>query len=280
MPAILMSNASTINAENFVDSYVNGNSNLFVAVGRSDEEWADEAIPPTPTDVIATEIDMRERIIGIKKVFINGIMIMIPRIEWKEGAIFNTISDTATTGKRAQDYYCLTSNNDVYQCIVSTGKKTVAGAEPTVHGPDVETADGYHWKYLYTVTTSMINAGMLLDKWVPVPFNKHGVYPGGTITDEQYTHGDVNANKILGAYRVLVTATLDNEGDIIPYDTIYRQVALIADPKDTAGKLLEGDLYGKNDFDYLSGEMIYLENRKPVHREESQKETISLLLIF
>ena len=32
MPAILTSNFSTINAENFVDAFLNGNSNVFLAV--------------------------------------------------------------------------------------------------------------------------------------------------------------------------------------------------------------------------------------------------------
>ena len=280
MPAILKTDFSVINAENFVDSFVNGNSNIFLAVGRSEDEWADETLPPTPTDTIASEVDMRNNIIGIKRVLVTGIMIMVPRIEWKAGLTFNIISDSAVSGKRATDYFCITSNNDVYQCILAPGNVTAEGAEPTAHAAEVSTADGYKWKYLYTVTAAMVNNGMLLDNWMPVPFNKHGEYPGGTLTDSQYLQGDVNSNRILGAYRVLVTATLGNEGDTIPYSITYRQVALLVDPTDNDGTRLEGDLYAKSEFDYLSGEMIYFENRRPVAREESQKETMSLLIIF
>ena len=280
MPAILRTDFSIINAENFVDSFVNGNSNIFLAVGRADNEWADETLPPTPVDTISSEIDMRNNIIGIKRVLVTGIMVMVPRITWKSGMTFNVISDTAVSGKRATDYFCITSNNDVYQCTLAPNRPTAAGAEPTAHSSSVTTADGYRWKYLYTVTTAMINDGMLLDNWMPVPFNKHGEYPGGTLTDEQYLKGDLNANRTLGAYRVLVTCTLANEGDAIPYSVAYRQVALLVDPTDKSGTRLEGDLYSKTEFDLLSGEMIYLENRRPVTREESQKETMALLIIF
>lgn len=280
MPAILKTDFSVVNAENFVDSFVNGKSNIFLAIGKTSNSWEDDMQPPTPVDTIKSEKEMRDNIIGIKRVLVTGIMIMVPRIEWKAGLTFNTISEEAVSGKRATDYFCITSNNDVYQCITKGTSTTSEGAEPTTHTADVATTDGYHWKYLYTVTVPMINNGMLLDNWMPVPFNKHGVYPGGTLTDEQYLHGDKNANKTLGAYRVLVTATLANEGDTIPYTITYRQVALLVDPTDEKGERLEGDLYSKSQIDSNSGEMVYLENRRPVAREESQKETMSLLIIF
>ena len=71
MPAILTNNLSVINAENFVDSFINGDSNVYMAIGRGYdeedsigdknkdqwEEWTDESNPPTPRDTIAEQND-------------------------------------------------------------------------------------------------------------------------------------------------------------------------------------------------------------------------------
>ena len=77
MPAILTNNLSVINAENFVDAFINGDSNLYMAVGRgyddgdeiSDlskddyEKWTDESNPPTPIDTINEQNNFRNYII-------------------------------------------------------------------------------------------------------------------------------------------------------------------------------------------------------------------------
>lgn len=301
MPAILTNNLSVINAENFVDSFINGDSNIYMAIGRGYddgdnigdksrddyEKWADESNPPTPRDTIDQQNDFRNGIIGIKRVQINNIMIMIPRVDWKEGAKFNPINTANKAGTRAQDYFCINSNNEVWMCITTGSGNTQKGCEPllangtpTNGNYEITTSDGYRWRFMFNVTASMVNSGMLLDQWMPVPFNKHGVYPGGMITQTQDSFGDNNANRTMGAYRVLVTVTLKDEGDKIPYSVIYRQIGLIVDPLDKHGAFLTGDVYATEEFDETSGELVYLENKSPIHREEGQNETLNLMLIF
>ena len=305
MPAILTNNLSVINAENFVDSFINGDSNVYMAIGRGYdeediigdknrdqwEEWTDESNPPTPRDTIAEQNDFRTHIIGIKRVQINNIMLMVPRIDWKAGMIFKPINTASIAGTRATDYFCINSNNEVWMCITSPNTVTLENSEPLLSNEKVtinednktyelETTDGYKWRYMYNILAAVVNSGMLLENWMPVPFNKHGVYPGGMLTEAQDLYGDINANRTLGAYRVLVTATLRDEGDKIPYSAIYRQIGLIVDPRDTAGNFLTGDVYADKEFDVLSGELVYLENKSPIHREEGQNETLNLLLVF
>jgi hypothetical protein len=100
------------------------------------------------------------------------------------------------------------------------------------------------------------------------------------ITQTQDSFGDNNANRTMGAYRVLVTTTLKDEGDKIPYSAIYRQIGLIVDPLDSHGAFLTGDVYAADEFELSSGELVYLENKSPIHREEGQNETLNLMLIF
>ena len=312
MPAILTNNLSVINAENFVDSFINGNSNIYIAVGRGYSEgddtngeskddferWEDdnnnslESTPPTPRDTIDEQNRFRETIIGIKRVQINNIMLMIPRIEWKENKRFNPINTSIIAGTRAEDYFCINSNNEVWMCVSAPNdKKTEKGCEPLLSNDkttlntsnnfyELTTTDGYTWRYMYNILASVVNSGMLLENWMPVPFNKHGVYPGGMLTESQDVFGDLNANRTFGAYRVLVTVTLRDEGEKIPYSAIYRQIGLIVDPLDGSDNLLTGEVYAASEFKTSSGELVYLENKSPIHREEGQNETLNLLLVF
>lgn len=316
MPAILTNNLSVINAENFVDSFINGDSNIYMAIGRGYdnetkeelgtytkddwEKWTDdnnpsidESNPPTPIDTIKKQDEFRTHIIGIKRVQINNIMLMVPRIDWKAGMIFKPINTASIAGTRATDYFCINSNNEVWMCIGAPKDNAVTkeksepllSSDGVAQNPDnkmyeLTTTDNYTWRFMYNILAAVVNSGMLLENWMPVPFNKHGVYPGGMLTQSQDAYGDKNANRTLGAYRVLVTATLRDEGDKIPYSAIYRQIGLIVDPRDTAGNFLTGDVYADTEFDVLSGELVYLENKSPIHREEGQNETLNLLLVF
>jgi hypothetical protein len=274
MPAILTSNASVIAAENFITAIHENDSNLYLGVGRGYDDrlmnqtddtaaedgkyddynrWTDEYTPPTPRDTLNDVTNFLENLIGIKKIAPANMMLVVPRNDWAPGKKYEVLNPAAVAGKRAQNYYCLTSdergNNNVWVCIGKTesaGGSTVepslayretahevAGHEIGYHyvaNNTVRCNDGYTWLFLYNITTTMINAGLLLENWMPVPYNHHGVY-GGSITETQDLYGDMNANRTLGAYRVLVTCTLGDEGDAIPYSSIYRQIGLLMDPR-------------------------------------------------
>lgn len=283
MPAILTSNISSISAAQFVNNILNDESNIYIAVGgNEDYPWSNENVPPAPNDTITDEKTFRERIIGIKRVNIGNVMLMVPRTNWEPGKAFNVLSESNIAPRKATDYYCITSKNFVYQCIDKSAPEivTTPGAEPDLMLSSVKTVDGYTWKFLYNITTKMVNDGMLLDAWMPVPYNKHGVYPGGSITEEQNSYGDANANWTLGSFRVLVSVELADEGDIIPYDTEYRQIGLLYDPQDNEGQYIAGDAYAKNDFNVNSGRLFYLENRRVIKRTEDQIELLQVLLSF
>ena len=379
MPAILTSNASVVAAENFIASIHENDSNLYLGVSRGFDDillpsgtggtststsndptvtetvgkydeyhrWTDEYTPPTPRDTLADGADFLRYLIGIKKIMPSNIMLVVPRNDWAPGKVYDVVNQDAIAAKRAQNYYCLTSdergNNNVWVCIGKTaaGPSTV---EPSLayretnpaHSDDgvdgyhyiannkVVTGDGYTWLFLYNITTTMINAGLLLDNWMPVPYNHHGVL-GGSITETQELYGDMNANRTLGAYRVLVTCTLADEGDAIPYSCIYRQIGLLMDPRanvdpsnpialtgnytdrgedlndagddatttsqrERQGARLTGEKYPASSVDRRYGstqdsianpvQLIYLENKRPLMREESQSEKLEMILVF
>lgn len=329
------------------------------------ERWEDEYNPPTPTDRLSNIQAFLQNLIGIKKILPSNIMLVVPRNNWEVGKTYNPLQPEQISAKRAQDYYCLTTSeqgeNCVWICIDKTEGASTVKYEPTLsykettnpaeHNEDigyhyitnniVKCGDGYTWMFLYNITSTVVNAGLLLDNWMPVPFNHHGdesktpytspsgavISSAGTLTDKQITYGDSNANRTLGAYRVLVTCTLGDEGDAIPYSSIYRQVGLLVDPRSSTlseeaqgmneagatanvssnnaysttntytqypqskmGARLVGDKYPATQVDLRYGtaelmmgnpvQVIYLENKKPMMREESQSEKLEIILVF
>lgn len=283
MPAILTSNISAINAAVFVNNIINDESNVYLAVAAdATHPWENEDVPPTPVDNITDEKAFRERIIGIKRANVSNCMLMVPRINWVVGKEFNPLNEETPSPKRALDFYCLTSDNFVYQCIGKSenGILTTSGGEPDLMLDNYNTVDGYTWKFLYDITPNMVNNGMLLESWMPVPYNKHGVYPGGTVTENQHSYGDVNANWTLGAFRALITIELNDEGSNIPYDTEFRQVGLLYDPLNKDGEFIAGEAYSAENFDTTSGHLFYIENKRVVKRAEGQSELLQLLVCF
>lgn len=283
MPAILTSNISAINAAVFVNNIINDESNVYLAVAAdASHPWENEDVPPTPVDNITDEKTFRERIIGIKRANVINCMLMVPRVNWMVGKEFNPLNKENPSPKRALDFYCLTNNNLVYQCIGKSedGILTTSGGEPDLMLDNYTTVDGYTWKFLYDITPNTVNNGMLLDSWMPVPYNKHGVYPGGTITENQNSYGDVNANWTLGAFRVLITIELNDEGTVIPYETEFRQVGLLYDPLSNDGDFIAGESYSSKDFDITSGHLFYIENKRVVKRAEGQSELLQMLVCF
>jgi hypothetical protein len=281
MSAILKNNFSVLNSAEFVNSIYSASSNLYIGVGRS-AEWENEIVPPTPTDTIAEDVDFRNNLIGIKRVQLTNVIPIVPRVQWAAGMVFKPIETTAVNGERATTYYCINRLNYVYECIYtpSVGAVTGVGGEPDTMADSITTADGFKWKFLYDITPQMVNNNLLLDNWIPVPYNKHGVYPGGSLTANQHNYGDSLANITLSAYRVLINVTISDEGTSIPYTASFRQVGLLANPLDNSATRLAGDNYASTAFDTDSGELLYLENRRVINRMEGQSETLEMIITF
>jgi hypothetical protein len=265
----------------FLDNIDAGLHYLYIAVGRNDSNaWIVESSPPAPTDTINDEADFRDKIIGIKKISAQSMAILIKNVKWEPNVNFKPLVADALYPKRALDFYVVTSENMVFECIYAPETPTLEGCEPSLKNDYVETPDGYIWRYLYEINPQQINNGLIIPGWMPVSYNMHGVFPGGSITPNQNSYGDNNANFALGAWHLLIMGVLEDEGMAIPYYTSFRQVGLILDPRDNDGVLLTGERYPAASFDRNSGNLIYLENREVIYRTPDQREELKLVLSF
>lgn len=170
MPAIATSKFRVHNAEQFVEQFVEpANTIVYMYVGGV-VPFADEFNPPTPqNDTANIEFVPWRDSIGAKRVQSSDVVHVVDRYDWTTGTVYDMYDDI-DTNLLDDDFYVMTDEYNVYKCLYnnnggsSTTKPTGTSTTPFT------TADGYIWKYMYTITTSDA-LKFLTNEYMPVRTN-------------------------------------------------------------------------------------------------------------
>lgn len=155
MPAIITDTLKRQIARDFFDQFSQGTANYYVGIGRS-EQWDSNETVPTPVNNPETQSDFRDGLQSIKKM--AGSSLVVPRNNWSNGRIYSPYDDRQQ-GYPTNPYYVKTDNNQVYVCL-ETGRNAQGVAQPSTIEPtgsnlhSFRTADGYVWKFLYTISAA------------------------------------------------------------------------------------------------------------------------------
>jgi len=128
--------------------------NYYAVIGRS-EDWNDSDVPPTAINSMREERNFRLGTQSAKQII--DLSFVVPRYNWSSGAIYSAYDDV-TGGYPAQAYYVMNDNNQVYMCIQqgknASGQPVTSTVQPTGNttGTPFDTADGYIWKFLYSIS--------------------------------------------------------------------------------------------------------------------------------
>lgn len=124
----------------------------YIAIGRS-EAWDSADAPPTP---INTSREIRKARNGIQAFkTAEQISFVVPRYNWSSGSVYSAYDDSQV-GYPTNAYYVMTDENSVYM-VIQQSKNATGVAQTSTVKPNgsalntFKTADGYVWKYLYTV---------------------------------------------------------------------------------------------------------------------------------
>src|SRR5210317_423532 len=183
MPAIITDKFRIHNSEQFHEAFSESSGNtMYLGIGRpqafatstrgdsrTNNEGTDTA-PVTPADNINSQHFPYDDMLAAKKITSSDITFSIPRRNWTTGTVYDvyrhdygdyaTGTTTAITSNSGAStlhdatFYVLTSARNVYKCL-DNNSNAASTVEPT--GTDVtilETADGYRWKYMYTLSAS------------------------------------------------------------------------------------------------------------------------------
>ena len=141
----------------------------YIAVGRS-QTWADEDAPDTPNPVERDERAFRYDVQSVK--LVEAFSYVTPLKDWTSGNSYAQYSDNSQG--QESNFYVRTEDNNVYLCIRS-GKDSLGAIQVSTVKPDhtgtstpIE-ADGYVWKYMYTISTADGNS-FLTANWMPLKF--------------------------------------------------------------------------------------------------------------
>jgi len=184
MPAIITNKFRVHNSEQFQEAFSEASGNTFyLGIGRPQEfttstrgdgrtnNEGTDLLPVTPTDNVNTQNYTYDDLLAVKKVTSTNVGFVIPRRNWTTGTVYDyyrhDIGDyttgtttTSTTNSGATNlydatFYILTSQRNVYKCLDNNNNAT-STVEPTGTSTTIQlTADGYKWKYMYTLTASM-----------------------------------------------------------------------------------------------------------------------------
>lgn len=118
--------------------------------------------PPSISESTKQVHDAIRNCLFIKRIKSENMRIVVRRINWKSGTTYTEYSDV--TDLDGKDYYVMTPDYNVYKCMKSTGASTIMPSGRSVNV--ITTADGYQWKYIYTVAEDYL--GFLTLEYMPV----------------------------------------------------------------------------------------------------------------
>ena len=106
-----------------------------------------DSVIPSVGESSRNVYDTFRNIIFIKRIRPENLKLSVPRIDWTSGDVYTAYSET--TDMAGQNYYAMTSDYNVYKCMKSNRASQIM---PTGKSADIiSLADGYKWKYIYTV---------------------------------------------------------------------------------------------------------------------------------
>lgn len=177
MPASLTQKYRTFLASSFLSALNANTVSAYVFIGRP-EQWVDSANgavndsnpPQVDDDTQHADFEYWRDMLGIKRVLGANCQLVVPRINWTANTVYAQYDDT-DENLPSKSFYVLDTSAvpyKVYKCVwnnqgaLSTTAPSVTGTTLT----PVQTADGYVWQYMYTITAS--DYKFLTTSWMPV----------------------------------------------------------------------------------------------------------------
>jgi hypothetical protein len=223
MAAIITSKFRIHNAESFKEGFSEtAATNMYLGIGRP-QGWTNDNSPDTPVDTVADEYYYWDDMLAVKRIQSSDVSHAVPRRNWTSGKYYdvyrhdyngtttgvNIDSGASTTPASLYEanFFVVTDEYNVYKCldnrdttnsvVVSTTKPTGTSTSP------ITTADGYVWKYMYTISPADVIKFVSTDF---IPVKTLGTNPGST--DAYYDQWLVEAAAVDGSLdTVLVTGS-------------------------------------------------------------------------
>lgn len=167
MSGIVTSKFRVHNAEQFREAFSEtSNSIMYLFVGRA-TAFPDDNNPPTPVNSTANiEYTPWREMYGAKRIQSSDVTHAIPRHDWTSGTVYDQYDDQ-DTNLLDDDFYVMNDLYHVYKCLFNNNGAQSTTKPTGTSTAKFTTADGYVWKYMYTVVTSRA-LKFLTTEYIPV----------------------------------------------------------------------------------------------------------------
>jgi hypothetical protein len=167
MGSIVTSKFRIHNAEAFVEGFDEAaNSVIYLTIGRS-KSFPDDNNPPTPVNSTANiEYTPWRDMYAAKRVNPADVTHSVPRHNWTTGAVYDQYDDI-DTNLLDDDFYVMTDDYNVYKCLFNSNDAASTTKPTGTSSSKFTTADGYIWKYMYTISTAKA-LKFLTNDYIPV----------------------------------------------------------------------------------------------------------------
>ena len=194
MASIVTSKFRVHNAQQFAESFSEAsNTIMYLFIGKN-TAFPDDNNPPTPVNSTANiEFTPWRDMYAAKRITTADVTHAVSRYDWTSGTVYDQYDDTDTNLIESDDFYVMNEDYNVYKCLFNAGA-TASTTKPTgVSTSPFTTADGYIWKFMYTVTTAKA-LKFLTNDYIPVQ----------TLTSDDGTdQWDVQAAAVDGGIHVI-----------------------------------------------------------------------------
>lgn len=279
MPAVITERLKKDLLRDLYKDFQDSDTNYFAGVGRS-EDWNETDTVPqgTPTNTLREDRNFRQGLQSVKN--ITDISFVVPRENWSSGATYSAYNDNQS-GYPSNAYYIMNDNQQVYMCLQrgrrTDGEPVASTVQPTGNttGEPFETADGYIWKFLYSIgalkASKFISSAYIPVQKVqdsanaPLLSDEIGIDSDSPAEDveQQLVQQAAIGGQVLG-YRVVSggngytstpTATVvgDGSGALADVTIVGQQVTKVTVGRDGGGNLAFGQGYSSANLELTGG---------------------------
>jgi hypothetical protein len=167
MASLVTSKFRVHNAQQFAEAFSEtSNTIMYLFIGKN-TAFPNDNSPPTPVNSTANiEYTPWRDMYAAKRITTADVTHAIERYNWTSGTVYDQYDDQ-DTNLLEDDFYVMTEDYNVYKCLFNASA-TASTTKPTgVSTSPFTTADGYIWKYMYTVTTAKA-LKFLTNDYIPV----------------------------------------------------------------------------------------------------------------
>lgn len=228
MAAIITNKFRIHNAESYIEGFSEAAAtNVYLFIGRP-QPWSDDTAPPTPADNADTNFNAYDDMVAMKRVTSSDVTHAVVRRDWTSGTVYDEYAHDYTSSNQSNSgasdlfsasFYVLTEDYNVYKCISNNGNSASTTKPTGTSTGYITTADGYEWKYMYTISAAdalkFLSTDFMPVKYVTSDPGAGQPYKEQWDTQQNATDGEIKNILITNAgsgYSSAPTVTITGDG--------------------------------------------------------------------